>query len=371
MSEGSRWRSARWITLALIVIGAVATVSALLTAPTPGGLMDPDATSSAGAHALVTLLRERGVDVTVAKNVDDVERTATSDSLLLMAESYYTRGDDLFSRLAALPGDRLLVEPTARVREALAPGIRLGRASQLTDNPNCTLREANAAGVVQLGPSDAYTSTGDTALTECYGGALARYRADGHTITVVGTSNFMTNGSLLKEGNAALAMNLAGARPHLIWYSPQQTEGDSSSGSTIGDLIPDAVTWVVWQLCFVVALLAIWRGRRIGPLVAEKLPVVVRASETVEGRARLYRARRARTEAADSLRTAALHRLTPRLGLGAKPSSSSFVSAVTRHCGGDPRTTEHILFGAAPATDAELLDLAHALDNIERQVTRD
>lgn len=371
MSGASRWRNVRWISLGLIVIGAVATVSALLTAPTPGGLMDPDATSGAGAHALVTLLRDRGVDVTVAKNIDDVEHAATSDSLLLMAESYYARGEDLLNRLAALPADRLLLEPTAKVRETLAPGIRRAGSSQPTDEPNCDLREANTAGVAQLSPTDTYTATGGTALTRCYGGALVRYNADGHTITVVGTSDFMTNGSLLKEGNAALAMNLAGSSPHLIWYSPQQAEGDSSSGSTIGDLIPDAVTWVVWQLCFVVILLAIWRGRRLGPLVAEKIPVVVRASETVEGRARLYRARRARTEAADSLRTAALHRLTPRLGLGAKPSPASVASAVTQHCGGDPNATHYALFGPAPTTDAELLDLAHALDNIERQVTSD
>lgn len=371
MSGESRWRNARWMALGLIAIGAVATLSALLTSPTPGGLMDPDATSSAGAHALVTLLRDQGVDVTVARSVDDVERAATPESLLLMAESYYTRGDDLLNRLAALPGDRLLVQPTARVRDALAPGIRLSHAERLADDPNCDLREANTAGKVQLGLSDAYTATGDTALERCYGGSLVRYQVDGHTITVVGTADFMTNGSLLQEGNAALAMNLAGANAHLVWYSPQRTEGDSSSGSTIGDLIPDAVTWVVWQLCFVVVLLAIWRGRRLGPLVAEKLPVVVRASETVEGRARLYRARRARTEAADSLRAAALHRLTPRLGLGAKPSPATVISTIAQHCGGDPRAMEHILFGPPPATDAELLALAHALDNIERQVTRD
>ena len=33
---------------------------------------------------------------------------------------------------------------------------------------------------------------------------------------------------------------------------------------------------------------AIWRGRRFGPLVPERLPVTVRAAETTEGRARLY-----------------------------------------------------------------------------------
>ena len=102
----------------------------------------------------------------------------------------------------------------------------------------------------------------------------------------------------------------------MIWYAPQRVEGESAGAATVFDLIPDHVTWIVWQLCLVVALLALWKGRRVGPLVAEELPVVVRASETVEGRGRLYRSRRARDRAADALRTATLQRLLPRLGLG-------------------------------------------------------
>ena len=86
--------------------------------------------------------------------------------------------------------------------------------------------------------------------------------------------------------------------------------------ASIFDLIPQNVTWIVWQLCLVVLLVALWKGRRPGPLVAEELPVVVRASETVEGRGRLYRSRRARDRAAAALRTATLQRLLPRLGLG-------------------------------------------------------
>ncbi len=366
---GQRWRTGRWLALGLIVISVVAAVSAYLTAPRPGGRMDPESTSSDGAHALVTLLRDRGVEVIVAKDVADVERAARPDTLLLAAETYFTRGEDLLGRLAAVPGDRLLLEPTARVREALAPGIRIGGASVLNDEPDCDLREANRAGVVQFGASDAYEKVGDVDLTRCYGGALVRYRADGRTVTVVGSSDFMTNGALLKEGNAALAMNLAGQRPRLIWYAPQKAEGGASGGSEIGDLVPDAVSWVIWQLCLVVVLLALWQGRRLGPLVAEKLPVVVRASETVEGRARLYRSRRARDQAAEALRTATLQRLTPRLGLGANASPAAIASAVAQRYRGDANTVAHILFGPVPATDADLLHLAHALDDIERQVT--
>ena len=56
-----RWRSARWVLVALVVIVGVATLSTYLTAPRPGGPMDPESTSREGARALVTILREHGV----------------------------------------------------------------------------------------------------------------------------------------------------------------------------------------------------------------------------------------------------------------------------------------------------------------------
>lgn len=367
---GQRWRTGRWIALALVVISVLSAVGALLTAPRPGGRMDPDATGPDGAHALVALLRDHGVDVVVANSVADVERAAGPDTLLLAAETYYTRGEDLLSRLAGVPGDRLLLEPTSRVREALAPDIRIDGASMLTAKPDCDLREVDRAGAVQLGTADTYQKAGDVDLTRCYGGALVRYRADGRTVTVVGSADFMTNGGLLSAGNAALAMNLAGERPRLIWYAPQHPEGNGPAGTSLTDLMPDAVSWMILQLCVVVVLLALWQGRRLGPLVAEKLPVVVRASETVEGRARLYRSRRARGQAAEALRTAALHRLVPRLGLGPNASDAAVTAAVAMRYAGDASTVQHLLFGPPPSTDSDLLHLAQALDDIERQVTK-
>jgi Domain of unknown function (DUF4350) len=364
-----RWRSARWVVLAIVVIVGVAVLGTYLTAPRPGGRMDPTSTSSDGARALVTLLRDRGVDVIAADDIAAVERAARPDTLILVAQTIYLIDDDLLRQLAALPGDRLLVEPVSRTREELAPEIRLDGATTFGGaKPNCDLREATRAGAVQFGLSDTYEAEDDVGLTRCYDGALVRYSDDGRTVTVVGTADFMTNSGLLKEGNAALAMNLAGTHPRLIWYAPQQREGESEGGATISDLIPDHVTWIVLQLCLVVALLAVWKGRRIGPLVAEQLPVVVRASETVEGRGRLYRSRRASDRAAEALRTATLQRMLPRLGLGHNSAPSAVVQAVAERCGLNPQAVAHTLFGPPPATDADLVNLAHELDNIERQV---
>ncbi len=365
-----RWRTGRWVLLAVLLVVAVAALTVELTAPRPGGRMDPAATSPDGAHALVTLLRQRGIDVVVADDVAAVERAATPESLVVTVQTRHLVDDDVLRRLAAVPGDRLVVEPISRTREALAPRVRRASAGSVGGSPNCGLREATRAGDVQLGASDSFEASGDVPVTRCYDGAVVRYTTAGRTVTVVGTADFMANSGLLKQGNAALAMNLTGTQPRVIWYAPQRAEGESAGGASLSDLIPDNVKWIFWQLCVVVLLVALWKGRRLGPLVAEQLPVVVRASETVEGRGRLYRSHRAGDRAADALRTATLQRLLPRLGLGADADHATVVATITARSGADPNAVGNALFGPPPTTDTDLVHLAHALDDIERQVAQ-
>ena len=365
-----RRRSWPWILVLLAAVCVVAAIGTYLTAPRPGGRMDPASTGPEGAHALVTLLRDRGVTVVVASSVADAENAMRPGTLLLFAQSQRVTSDALLERLAATPGDLLVVEPTSRARARLTPGIRNGGASVSSTAPNCTLREANQAGTVDLGPANNYVENAGQAITSCYSGALVRYRDGDRTVTVVGSTDFMTNAGLLRAGNAALAMNLAGQRPRVVWYAPQHIEGESPSATSIVDLMPDRVNWIILQLCLTVLLIAVWKGRRIGPLVAEKLPVVVRASETVEGRGRLYRSRRARDRAAQALRGATLQRLLPRLGVAAGTSTPALVIAVAQRSRSDPETVRHILFGPPPTTDADLVHLARALDDIERQVAQ-
>ena len=364
-----RRRSWRWALPALVAICTVAAIGTYLTAPRPGGQMDPESTGPEGAHALIALLRDHGVTVVVANNVDDAANAARPGTLLLFAQTQRVSTEGLLNRLADAPGDLLLVEPTSHARAALAPGIRSGGASTSDTKPDCALREADQAGAVDFGPSNTFRAVGDKTVSSCYGGALVRYRDGDRTVTVVGSTDFLANGSLLRAGNAALAMNLAGQHPRLVWYAPQHIEGGSSGKGKIFDLIPDNVAWMVVQLWLTVALIALWKGRRIGPLVAEKLPVVVRASETVEGRGRLYRSRRARDRAAQALRSAALQRMLPRLGLGVDTPPPAVILAIAQHGRSDPESVRHILFGPPPATDADLIQLTRALDDVERQVT--
>jgi hypothetical protein len=62
--------------------------------------------------------------------------------------------------------------------------------------------------------------------------------------------------------------------------------------------------------------------------------------------------------------------MTPRLGLGQDAEPPAVVTAVAGRCGSSPQAVAHTLFGPPPASDPDLVNLAHELDNIERQVAQ-
>ena len=357
---------------ALVAICAVAAIGTYLTAPRPGGQMDPDSTGPDGAHALVALLRDRGVTVVVANSVDEAVNAARPGTLLLFAQTQRVTTEPLTETAGRRFGDLLLVEPTSHARAALAPGIRSSGAEPFSDpRPDCALREANQAGTVDFGPSNTFRAVGDEAVTSCYGGALVRYRDGDRSCDVVGSTDFMTNGSLLRAGNAALAMNLAGQHPRLVWYAPQHIEGGSSAKGMIFDLIPEQ------RDLDGRAAVADGGARRVmegptdraagrrgsargGPRVGDgrrpRSAVPVAASP---------RSRRAGTAHRNTTAHAAPTR--PRPGCPATSGGASRSRSASRS---DPESLRHILFGPPPATDADLIQLTRALDDIERQVTQ-
>ncbi len=226
-----------------------------------------------------------------------------------------------------------------------------------------------------------YAYTVSIPAVRCYpvGGypSLVRYRTAGRAITVLGSGAPLSNGFLAANGNAALALNLLNAHRTIVWLTPQPTTTRTISrlahpvgqpGQAQPPLVPLRFQLLLLQLCVVVLLVIAWRGRRFGPLIAERLPVVVRASETVEGHARLYGSRRARDRAATALRTAMIGRIRPALGLAAGASADDVSQALAGRSHLGRAEIVAILYGPAPASDAELLALARNLDELEREV---
>lgn len=249
--------------------------------------------------------------------------------------------------------------------------------------PACTLPAATRAGSVDLG-GERYEASPGTTADACYlaGGLPTLLRlpdtGSGTADTVLlGSPDILYNSHLDQRGNASLALQLLGSRPHLVWYLPSLSDtsatADNPADDTTGNflaLIPSGWLWGTLQLALAAVLAALWRSRRLGPLVTENLPVALRASEATEGRARLYRKANARDRAASVLRAATRTRLAPLLGVPVQDAHSPdrllpALSARLPETTADPR---NLLFGPAPADDAPLIRLADQLDALEREV---
>ena len=374
-----RWRGPLAL-VALILLGGI--VIALLK---PGamitGYVDPAGTHATGAHALADILSHRGAKVIRATSPAGAETAAVRAgpggvTLVITSPQLLTAAQ--LASLARVPGDRVLVGPDRAALAALAPAVRLrGTAPVQALRPGCGLAAARRAGGADLGGLrlGLRPHSGAAAAALCYrtGGSasLVRYTAAGRVITVLGTGTPLTNGSLARLGNAALALNLLGARSRVIWLIPGLgLAGGAPVGGqkSLNQLLPLPVYLVAIQLSLAAVLAALWRARRLGPLVPEPLPVVVRASETVEGHARLYQSRRARGRAAAAMRAAMLARTVPALGLAPGARPGDVARAVSARSGSGAARIEAMLFGPAPGDDAALVALADDLDALEREV---
>ncbi len=111
---------------------------------------------------------------------------------------------------------------------------------------------------------------------------------------------------------------------------------------------------------------AVWRGRRLGPLVIENLPVLVRASETMEGRARLYQKSAARQRAIDALRIGAISRLATICGMSRHASVEDVLRTVADVTGRPAAGIRTLLVDGVPTNDRELVELSDALAELER-----
>ncbi|KRE62179.1 DUF4350 domain-containing protein [Nostocoides sp. Soil756] len=380
-----------WVLL-LLVGGAVIAFAA--GSPSPEEYLHPDGTGQGGTLALVSVLGERGIDVRVVETSADAVRAAgegTGTTIVIGNADLLTdtaarrllhgaRGVDRIVVLDASPRTVELLgldvsvrgvdqEPTAPECSSpwVRPDDRVSRVSWLLvpdglvrDTTGCYPASAPGAGD---GP-DALAPTGYAAL---------ELPADGThpAMTLVGFPDAATNRFVTEAQNAGLMVRLLGASPRLVWYHPGVDDVTANPSQR-----PTGSPWPAWAgpalvlvgIAFVAFALA--RGRRLGRLVPEPLPVVVRASETTESRAELYRAADDRGRAARILRHATTGRLAHRLGLGPATPLDALVDAVARATALPPAQIDAVLRDGPTPDEAGLVALAQQLAHLEEKVAR-
>lgn len=324
-----------------------------------------------GARALGEILGRHGVSVHTPARFDAAldDLRSSSSATLLLYDRYGVLDAQQLAGLVAAAGRVVVVAPRLETLSALDSGIHqagvVPDASPVLD-PGCAQPDAEAAG--QVTGRGGFVYDGGTTCYRAAGTAgMLAVSADGR-LAVLGSTAVLGNDKLDELGNAALAVRTLGASRDLVWYLPSIEDATADgAGKTLDDLAPGWARFLgPWLL--VVALAAImWRGRRHGPLVFEPLPVVVKAVETAEGRARLYQDSRAVGQARDNLRAGLLVRLAGKLRLGPGATAEETIAAAARLLGTDPAGVR-TLINEHPTTEARLVAWSQALDKLEKEV---
>ena len=377
------WRQARVPLALLAVLVTAATVTGLLQ-NTVSGALDPRSPTPDGALAVATLLTARDVPVRVVGDVPELEDRIGAGATVVVPQPYALTPDELEQIGDLVGAERAALVVVGAETDALD---LLGLPVESVDNPDVDVR--NAACNLPIALRAGSARTGGVAYdagrgTGCYpsGGDPTLVSLPDDRATLLGSGDLLTNDRLDQDGNAALALGVLAERPdgstpdELLWLVPRQDRAAlADAPQSLGDLVPDSVVFGLLQVGVAVVVLGLWRSRRLGRVVPEPLPVVVRGAESVEGRARLYRASGAREQAAEALRAGARERLARRLGLPVEEvravagsvdgGRTALVETLAARTGQDPLRMDGVLYGPPPTDDAALVRLADDLDGLD------
>ncbi|HET7476780.1 MAG TPA: DUF4350 domain-containing protein [Dermatophilaceae bacterium] len=368
------------VLLVLLVLGSVAALTVLTSSQEPHReRLDPQNALPGGARAVAQVLGQRGVRVDIARSAADLAAREVGTATTVLV-SLPDRLSDRTARHAADVAGRgsglVLLAPEQPVLDAMGLPARAVRSVRQSATAGCSTALADPQDQLTR-PRIAYLS--ERAADTCFRGDDGPYlvrlaTGSGLPVTVVGASDFLSNDGITQADNAALALRLLGRTAHLVWYVPSL--GDVQVGDRPGreSVVPPVAGPGLLVLASAALALVLWRGRRLGRLVTEPLPVVVRAVETTESRGRMYRRARDRERAAAVLRHATRARLAAYLGLPAGTPATA-IAAAAASASNRPYDAVLCLLGDPPAgsagmDDGQLVRLAGELEQLERAVRR-
>lgn len=373
----------RALRLPALVIGVIFIAGWLfsLSAPRQSDLeFAPDNAREAGGRALAQVLQREGVNVRFTRSLAEAKEWATSNTTLLIANDPGVASKD-YRDLLEVESDIVITSPNENLIDAVSwktkTSMGLANAPSATspEEALCTsVPAASAAGTLSSWGTgidlydDEYNPLPPT-VSGCFpafwGYHLVQITDGARTISVLDDSLAWSNHRITTAGNAALALQLLGEHDELIWLIPQDTPVPTPAS---GPALPLRFSLAATVVALTALLLILWKVRRLGPLISENLPVLVRSSETTHGRAKLYRASKSYGRAAAALRAGTAQRLSSRLGLTNSSQSEPFVAAIARASNHPERDIYQLFYGEPPRNDSDLVHLAQRLGDLESEL---
>jgi hypothetical protein len=366
----------------VLLVGSALAVTLLTRGPQGNtDALDPANPGFTGAQGLTHVLRNHGVRVTIVRSQRELlDQSIDSGTTVAITDTNTLSGRTAHTALAhvASAASVVLLDPDPVVTK----GMDLPVGSHLTDltevAAGCRGTDVGEAYLLDHADRAYLPMAGGTATTTCFpdktdktnrsGAMVSLPAAAGRPpVVLLGDESLITNGAILNSDNAAIALHLFGHTDRLVWYVPSQAD-ITAADSTSRSITP---SWFQPGLALgtsAVVLLCLWRGRRLGRLVTEPLPVVVRAVETTESRGRMYRKSRDRSRTLAVLQQATRRRLASYLGLSVSTPVSNLAAASAAVSGRNYQDVLYLLDSPAAHDDASLLELANTLSALEKEV---
>lgn len=337
-----------------------------------GARLHPANPGPDGARAIARVLADRGVAVQVATGVEELEAAGPDAATTVLVTSPEELGPGTAEHLVRTAGRSTLVVagPGTTATETLGIGTPPEPAEASGVEAGCRDHGLEPGLEITVDRAQAHdrSSAPDAGCFATDQGHLLASTADG--LTLLGAADLLQNEQVTRADNAAVALRLLGQHERLVWYVPRLDDLGAGDRVDVRTLLPPWLGPALGLLALAVLTLMVARGRRLGPLEVEPLPVTVRAVETTRARGRLYRRAGDRAHTARTLRRATLRRTTVRLGLPPGIPTGDIVAALARETGRDETELRRALDPEAPAptTDEELVGLAQDLAALEEEV---
>jgi hypothetical protein len=357
-ARDSRWRPSRWaIALAMV---ALLVLAAVITGP-PGDTepLDPDGTDRAGLRGVRDLLASVGV----ASEVSLDPPRDRSTRVFVPLDQLGTQRREAFLDWVREGGTLVVADPRSLLHDLAPTGAGFAGVFGATPRrTGCDLPALAEVGeVVHGGWVDLEVAEG---ATGCFPGGpdeawLVVLDEGEGTIVALGSAEPFTNGQLDRGDNAVLAAALLGPAPGAaLVIVPRAPVGEGDVA--LLDLVPVRVWRGLAVLLLALVLGVVWRGRRLGLPVPERLPPVVPAAELARSVAGLLQRARSRPGAAALLRAHARQEVADRLGATRASVPEELVELAVARTGVPPEVARTALLDAPVGDDEALVEVARA-----------
>jgi hypothetical protein len=346
--------------VALLVLAAV-----IAGPPATDEPLDPDSVAPEGLRGVRDLLQTVGVqtDVSLDLPVD------MSTILFVPVDRLGERRHEAIAAWVRDGGTLVVADPSSRLHGlgSSPPGFE-GAFGATPRTPACPLEAL--AEVDEVVHADWSGLTVPDGATGCFpiddeaAWLVARPEGAG-TIVALGSAAPFTNRNLDRADNAVLAASLLGAAPgDQVVFVPRPPLGEGDA--TLLDLVAPRV-WRGLGVLLVASLLGVlWRSRRLGPPVPERLPPVVPAAELARSVAGLLQRAHSREGAAAQLRVHTRREVGARLGAPGSASGEELAQLAVARTEVPPDVARTALVDGPVPDDGELVEVARAAGTLRR-----